>query len=66
MLVPHTWEGLIHSLVQTFIEEFLCAISTTPEDTEMTIIDCSQKTQKFNRLDDKKNENNLSMMCFTE
>lgn len=41
-------------------------VSTTPEDTEMTIIDCSQKTQKFNRLDDKKNENNLSMMCFIE
>ena len=41
-------------------------VYTTPEDTEMAIIDCPQETWKFNRLDDKKNENNLSMKCFTE
>lgn len=41
-------------------------VYTTLEDTDLAIIDCPQETQKFNRLDDKKNENNLSMKCLTE
>lgn len=59
-------QGSFIHLFRHLLRSSFVPVYTTPEDTEMAIIDCPQETWKFNRLDDKKNENNLSMKCFTE